>query len=858
MKQLIFILLQMCLFAAAIEAQTVVSGNVIEKATGEPVIGANVMLKSSAGDILKFAVTGSDGSFSLKLSTIPDSCVINVSMMGMRTYSSTLPVDITQPLVIKMEEGTLRLKEVTVKADRIRENGDTITYHVAGFAQKQDRTIGDVLNRMPGIDVESSGKIKYQGTDINKFYIEGSDLLGGKYGIATNGISHDDVGAVEVMENHQPMQVLSGLVFSDRAALNLKLKNKSKATWIVNGHAAGGWTTKPEGALWDGELFAMTAMPGFQTITTLKSNNTGTDLRDQVKDHIYNPKNTSISDYLSLSLPDVPSLKHSRTLFNRSHLVSSNNLWKAGTTDIKAQVDYYNHRATATSQSVTTYMLPDGNSVITEDRDGVEHGNRLTGLFSVEANEKKYFLNNTLRTSLNWDDLSIATTGTMPNTQTGKIDDYYISNDLKIIKRFGKKHLVTFTSANEWESLPQRLTVTSESEPKTAVGQRVNDHAFYSNEKAAYSFFFRRINVSLAGGFEGYLRSMNSTMDSETQNDVTTNYAKLFVTPKFEYELRRVTFILGCPINLYHYKFNQALGNRTELFHSPSLTLRWKPGNRLTMSLSGNLGRSPMSLHDIHDGLILSNYRTLHRGVERFYINSRKSLMANMFYRHSRHGIFANMVAVKSWSGRPYKTTSELVDDYIIYSFTDTRSKSRMFTAIGNISKSLDFIRGTAKLKGSYNRSSSSIISDKTPTTSENTTYSMGASVNGTPFSRLFLSYGIDFQVSSLAMNGMKRDKSVNHVHTFDMGVTLADNVNWNTNGEYYHNRVAPGQYKDMFMLDSKISWKINKRVELQLSAANILDRKRYSYTTYSDISSMQNTRYLRGRSFMLSLYLKK
>lgn len=81
------------------------------------------------------------------------------------------------------------------------------------FAQRQDRTIGDVLKRMPGIDVSNNGKIQYQGIDINKFYIEGNDLLGGKYGIATNGISYDDIGAVEVMENHQPMQVLRGLSF---------------------------------------------------------------------------------------------------------------------------------------------------------------------------------------------------------------------------------------------------------------------------------------------------------------------------------------------------------------------------------------------------------------------------------------------------------------------------------------------------------------------------------------------------------------------------------------------------------------------------------------------------------------------
>ena len=102
-------------------------------------------------------------------------------MMSFAKYSVGLD-SVALPLTIVMTPATTLLKEVAVKADRIREQGDTITYNVGTFAQAQDRSIGDVLKRMPGIDVNKSGKIQYQGEDINKFYIEGSDLLGGKYG----------------------------------------------------------------------------------------------------------------------------------------------------------------------------------------------------------------------------------------------------------------------------------------------------------------------------------------------------------------------------------------------------------------------------------------------------------------------------------------------------------------------------------------------------------------------------------------------------------------------------------------------------------------------------------------------------
>lgn len=85
-------------------------------------------------------------------------------------------------LFLVVEVSAVAQANETGNADRIREQGDTIIYNVGSFAQQQDRSIGDVLKRMPGIDVANHGKIQYQGEDINKFYIEGSDLLGGTLG----------------------------------------------------------------------------------------------------------------------------------------------------------------------------------------------------------------------------------------------------------------------------------------------------------------------------------------------------------------------------------------------------------------------------------------------------------------------------------------------------------------------------------------------------------------------------------------------------------------------------------------------------------------------------------------------------
>ena len=855
----IICILTFLLMTCSAFAQKEVTGRLTDKQTGEALVGANVMVKNAEGKLVKFATTREDGTFLIKLSAWSKGMTIHVSMVGMKTYTAPLSEEMKK-LDIRMEEDTQELKEVIVKAGRIRESGDTVTYRVSGFAQKQDRSIGDVLQRMPGIDVASNGKIQYQGVDINKFYIEGSDLLGGKYGIATNGISHDAIGAVEVLENHQPMQVLSGLSFSDQAAINLKLKDKAKATWLLNGHIGGGWSNQPKEGLWNGEAFLMAVMANYQTITTVKSNNTGMDLRNQVIDFLSGGRGTNLGDYFSVQLPSTPNLSRDRTTFNRSWMLSSSHLWKVKKGEIKAQIDYYNHRATASSGSTSTYYLDNGEKIIRESREGTEHGKQLTGKFIVEANEKTHYLNNTLQTELNWDDIRTNMTGTLPNSQYAKIPDYYVANRLQVIKRFGGKHLVTFSSVNEWESKPQRLSVEYPDESR--FSQRISNHAFYTNERASYGFYLKGFNLSLEGGIQGYLRDMESNLEDavngNTIGDVTTNYLSLYASPKLEYAFKKVELTLQYPFNYTLYKFNGRIGNQSEYFHSPSLKVRWSPNPRFSVTASGGLGRSPMSLQNIHDEAILSDYRTFTQGVEDFYTNSRKQVSGRVQYRNTPRGFFANAILIKSWSNTPYKTTQHFVDDFIFHSYEASPSRSQSLNIMGNVSKTLDFMRGAISMNGGYTRMANNMISEKVPTLYHNTSWNLGGRINGSISNYVYWSYNLKYSNSQLSMNREEMQSLDRYTHSFSMNISPIDVLSWETEGEYYRNEVAESNYKNLFLLDTKLTWQVSKRMELVASVNNLFNRQEYTYTTYNNLSSIESTRYLRGREFLFTIYLKK
>lgn len=848
-------------FVAAIAvAQYNVTGKVIDKENSEPLVGASVIVKDADGKIKKFASSKADGGFSITMPSV-NGCCLEVSMMSFAKQSISLD-SVSFPLTVYMEPGTTLLKEVTVKADRIREQGDTITYNVGSFAQQQDRSIGDVLRRMPGIDVANNGKIQYQGEDINKFYIEGSDLLGGKYGIATNGISHEDVGAVEVMENHQPMQVLSGISFSDKAAINLKLKNKAKATWTFHGDAGGGWSWQLEGAIWDGELFAMAVMPGFQNITTLRTNNAGENLSSSSTDFFADRRQTGLSQYIGIGLPGVPSLTDRRTLFNRSFLVSTNNLWKLKNGEFKANIDYSFNRVTADASNITTYFLDEGNRIISENRSGTEHSHSLSGKFIYELNQKTAFINNTLQTNIDWDDVNLSTTGSLPNSQSAKLPDYYVSNKFKMIKRFKGKHLVTFQSVNEWESLPQTLNLDMNGQQ---FRQHISDHAFYTHESAAYAFNIKGVTLSLEGGIKGYLRSMDSQLPELpeelpglAENVVNTNYLTVYAIPKFEYWVRRVNISLILPVSYAHYSFDKTIANHDEVYFSPSLSLNWKPNNRFSCALHGGLGRSPMNLNLIHPGLIMTNYRTLKSGVDDFYNSSSQNVSASVSYKHTRHGLFANGMVMHSWSHVPYTMSQQLYGDYVVYSYADAKNDGKMLMAMGNIGKTLDFMRGSCNVNGSFSRSESHLFSQQQSVNSVSTGWSVGGKIGGNPCRWFSFDYRIDYSDSRLTMNSMSESWLSTMENELSLTFIPHRKWQWTVSGEHYRNELTEHNYKNIVMLDTRLTFQLNKRIEFAASLTNILNKRSYNYTTYSQLSSFESQRQLRGRQLLLSVMLRK
>lgn len=226
----------------------------VKNTSGEAMDFASIVVMNPnlPNKILASTYTGNDGKYQITVRCDCDSLMLRVSRIEMKSVVMKIP-NRSGECNIETDAKTIELREVTVKAKKVYSRGDTINYNVASFLSSSDQTIADVLKKMPGITVSKNGQISYQGKPIKNFYIEGLDLMKGHYGIATNSIDPKNVGAVQVLENHQDIKALKGLQPEEQASINIRLKEGVKGVLNLIATLGGGYGNE---TLWNNAAIA--------------------------------------------------------------------------------------------------------------------------------------------------------------------------------------------------------------------------------------------------------------------------------------------------------------------------------------------------------------------------------------------------------------------------------------------------------------------------------------------------------------------------------------------------------------------------------------------------------------------------
>lgn len=221
------------LIAGASFAQIKVTG-IVKDSIGNPLEMANVIaLNKKTNALDSYGFTDSKGRYKLTLKA-NTTYSIKASYIGNKTSDvvlNTKEVAIARDIVL-LPDNTLDEVDITYKIP-ISIRGDTLIYDADSFKVGTEKKLGDVLKRLPGVEVNDDGEIEIEGKKVGKVMVEGKDFFDGDSKIAVQNIPANAIDKVEILKNFSEVSQLKGVQDnSDNLAINIRLKEGKKNFWF--------------------------------------------------------------------------------------------------------------------------------------------------------------------------------------------------------------------------------------------------------------------------------------------------------------------------------------------------------------------------------------------------------------------------------------------------------------------------------------------------------------------------------------------------------------------------------------------------------------------------------------------------
>jgi len=864
MQRLLYIILYIGLAVHA-SAQVRVTGRVIDL-QNKPV--SDVIVKLVSGTkTLAFTSSNAQGVYNLEVKNAPTGEVtLQFNHIGYEKESErlTLKEKITK-LDMLLTPKNISLKEVTVKATPLWQRGDTLSHNLASFLGKGDVTLEDGLKRLPGVDVAKSGAISYMGTPISQFNIEGLDLLGGKYNLATRNIPANYVTQVEIVRNHHARKVEKD-VPSNEVSMNIKLAKKAKFKPFGQEEAGVGYMEDGNDRLQ--ALLGVTGMmftDKFQTICSLKGGNYKDFAQADMRDHFGGSDVTTPATSLFGGF-DGGAPPQGEYLYQRNGMATLNGILKLDSaTTVKVNADYSFHRATHDISQSSTYMAGDGSYVTVSEQTSPltkVHLPKLT--MNYLKNADHVYLSETfvLKGKFEQNEGDVLANGSMVE-QRRKTSSFEVGNDLFWMGRTEKgtrRHVNASVAFRRTPTL--RLSFVNDG---LGYGQTAQSSTLSMNVGSSFQIpigkvFRLNLPVSVSAMYDDL--ETNRVATGEV-NDIRGWSFTPSVNPGFEIHSRNRRFYLSAGLGaalkgLYYNKLNY-----TKPVLNPSMSINY------TFSANSKLQFSTGYTTQIGDMMTLLtepmqvDYHTVRTSSGIIGESNNWSSSGEWKWQLPMH-YFTLSLAASHNEGKRNTLYSQSVSGIDISSsalLRDTRSRSSNFSVATTKNFPSLFAKLGVDASCGFGNSEQAVNSDIFKVRSSN--YNLHGNASVTPIQWLELRYDIRYGWSrsrySEESNTVTFLTHSGAIHVFPIA-TLDLSLDYDHVRRQISSPMGGGQegaqYKRMSLFNASAQYKW-KQCVLRLELTNLLNQRSYSYTVFDGINTYTYDYGLCGRTIMLKATFK-
>lgn len=231
-----------------------VTGVVVEEESGNPIEQATVrLLNLKDSSLVRGVASLRNGGFTLK-NVKAGNYLLNLSFVGydplyqpLRITGKKNPVNVGK---LALSDASIQLGEALVigKAAEVVVRNDTVEYNADSYKVSEGSVLEDLLKKMPGVEVDSEGKVTVNGKEVKKIMVDGKEFFSDDPKVASKNLPSKMIDKVQVLDKKSDMATMTG--FDDgeeETVINLTVKPGMKQGWFGNAFAGYGSKDRYEG-----------------------------------------------------------------------------------------------------------------------------------------------------------------------------------------------------------------------------------------------------------------------------------------------------------------------------------------------------------------------------------------------------------------------------------------------------------------------------------------------------------------------------------------------------------------------------------------------------------------------------------
>ncbi|MBO0952636.1 carboxypeptidase-like regulatory domain-containing protein [Fibrella forsythiae] len=708
-----------------------------------PVPFAIVKLSLPSTQIIAYGSTDVKGIYVIPTES-PDSLTISVSRLGYKSYEDRLDktyLRAQKEISIILYESETLLNEVIIrKVIPFQVNKDSTTFVASNFRDGSERSVEDLLKKLPGVQVSSNGTVSFNGKVVDKITIESDDFFSTNYKLITKNMSEYVIDKVDAIENYNDNRLLQGITRSDKTILNLRLRSDVKG--LPFGDFKLGTSNNSQYELTN-SFFLINSK--FKIGQFSNFNDVGNNPGSEVEGLVNNPASTDLSKILINpvrfginEIINTPRIPQQRFVSNKARMGAVNvsktlskfkfRSWVYAYKDQLSQSYSNNFSLLKTVQEVNNsenvfysrnptqlksnleldYLITDSCEVKIRSSFGFNcNSNSFYASSSINSGKSSSFYNQNGNAYTH----SVDLTNRLTKNQAFQVSLYF-SNKNYLDNYLANSYLYSY--------IPLSITDT------------INGFRQYTNLEESVKIFrvkylthYKSLLLSFAANYSSIDNNLSSklriisngieylTNDSLSRNSIYNNKTYAFETT-FTWFSKKWTLASGVSNQLVSVSnFSPILlnGEHYQLNRIPLTNLYGEVKYKIKDGISTNLLLTsigvPPNITEISQGIYMSNYRTFSESIGSF--NMRRDHIALFNFVISNPYVFltSNTQVLYSVTNKPYTNFNSLQNGISYLQLKPVSYPSETYQIATNFDKYFHFIRTRINLSGSFAHASS-------------------------------------------------------------------------------------------------------------------------------------------------------